>query len=63
MNFVIVILETPNFRFEAVAPSESGALELLEHAWSQHFDDTGRHPDRALPPKLSSRPTTTNCSV
>ncbi len=34
MDIVIVTLETPNFRFEAVGASEPEAMELHESAWS-----------------------------
>lgn len=47
MEFVIATLETPNFRFEAVASTEDEAMDLLESAWSQHFDDMGQ-PDSML---------------
>ncbi|MDO9506589.1 hypothetical protein [Hydrogenophaga sp.] len=47
MSLVIATLETPNFRFEAVGATQAQALELLETAWSQHFDDMGQ-PDHML---------------
>lgn len=48
MEFVIAPLETPNFRFEAVASTQDEAIDLLESAWSQHFDDMGQQPDSML---------------
>jgi hypothetical protein len=45
MHIVIATLETPNFRFEAVGATEAEALELLEEAWSRHFDEMGQPED------------------
>lgn len=45
MEFIIATLETPNFRFEAVGASEAEAMELLEAAWSRHFDEMGQPAD------------------
>lgn len=45
MEFVIAALETPNFCFEAVGASEAEAMELLETAWSRHFDEMGQPTD------------------
>jgi predicted RNase H-like HicB family nuclease len=42
MELVIALLETPNFRFEAVGATEAEAMELLEAAWSHHFDEMGQ---------------------
>ena len=47
MDIVIVTLETPNFRFEAVGATESEAMDLLEKAWSSHFDEM-RQPNDML---------------
>ena len=45
MRFVVATLETPNFRFEAVGTAEAEAMELLETAWSRHFDEMGQPAD------------------
>ncbi len=47
MTFFFALLETPNFKFEAVGSSSDQALELLEEAWSRHFDEHGQ-PDNML---------------
>lgn len=47
MEFVIATLENPNFPFEAVASTQDEAMDLLERAWSQHFDDM-RQPNSIL---------------